>query len=212
MLTLAHVYAVFLAVLPTLAAAGAVTTVLNQAVQRGLASRFPRFAHVVNTVAVDYVAFVGAVLQMVKSLPSTPPRGFVQLRVLFAILAATGLATLSPGLLVACAALQAAETAAVPVLTTADALGRDLSKVLGWCDARGISPTTVQTARQALADKDYGTATVIVADIIAKARVAGDPIPEDVAVTVALAEGLLAAHAIEVGMRALSEPSDAGAP
>lgn len=54
-------FSFIVALLPTLAAFGAVTTAINQFVQKFLAPKFPRFGNVVNTVCVDYVAFVAEV-------------------------------------------------------------------------------------------------------------------------------------------------------
>lgn len=92
----------------------------------------------------------------------------------------------------------------VPVLSTIDAVGRGVSHVLGWCEERGIDPGTVQTAKQAVVDRDYGTALEIAKTLVQKSRAAGDPIPEQTEVLLRLAEGALAAQAVQDGMRALS--------
>lgn len=94
--------------------------------------------------------------------------------------------------------------AAVPALSMVDAIGRGVAHAVGWCDARGIEPVSVESARQALVEKDYGTALDLAARMISNARAKGDPIPEQVEVELRLAEGALAAQAIQDGMRALS--------
>lgn len=92
----------------------------------------------------------------------------------------------------------------VPALTALDAIGRGVAHVVGWCSDRGIEPATVDSARQAIADKDYAAALDLAVRLVTAARAKGDPIPEDVEVTLRLAEGALAAQAVQDGMRALS--------
>jgi hypothetical protein len=105
-----------------------------------------------------------------------------------------------------------AERAGVPILSQVDAIGIGLSRVLGWCEGHRVDGPTLERARRAAADKDYGQALALTADLVAAARAAGDPVPEDVEVTLRLAEGAVAAHAVEVGMRALSTPAASAAP
>jgi hypothetical protein len=102
-----------------------------------------------------------------------------------------------------CAALEKG----VPALTVIDAVGRGLSQVLGWCEKRGIDPTTVRDAEQAVAEKDYGRAVELAASLVEKSRAAGDPVPEDVEVVLRLAEGAIAAQAVQEGMSAISKPA-----
>jgi hypothetical protein len=92
----------------------------------------------------------------------------------------------------------------VPVLSTADAIGRGAAQVFGWCDERGISPEKVDAGRKAIADRDYAAAVALASELVAASRKAGDPIPEDVEVVLRLAEGAMAAQAVADGMRALS--------
>jgi hypothetical protein len=99
-----------------------------------------------------------------------------------------------------------AQLAGVPALTTLDAIGRGVSVVLQWCQARGIQPETIASAQKAIAEKDYPYALDLLGRVVTASRAAGDPIPESVEVTLRLAEGAVAAQAIQDGMRALSAP------
>ena len=99
----------------------------------------------------------------------------------------------------------------VPVLSTIDAVGRGVSQVLGWCEERGIDPVAVAAAKQAVVDRDYGTALELAKALVQKSRSAGDPIPEETEVVLRLTEGALAAQAVQEGMRALSTTPAAGA-
>lgn len=125
---------------------------------------------------------------------------------------ASAVATKSLILLAALASLSgcAALKTGVPMLSQADAIGRGLAHVVGWCDDRGIQPSTVAMAKQAIDERDYALAFELATRIVTASRAAGDPIPEQVEVTLRLAEGALAAQAIQDAARALS--SDAGAP
>lgn len=201
-MTPAHVLALFVAAFPTFLAFGAVTTAVNQFCDKFLKSRLPRFVHVVDTLCVDYIKCVQAAA---KFIPPGKNDGFIRRDALVAItmLALAGLAPLAIAL--GCAELKAAEAAASPVLSVVDAIGHGVANVVGWCDEHGVDAKTVATAKQAIADRDYATAVTMAADLVSKARAAGDPIPQDVEVTLRMAEGLIAAHAIEVGMGAVSK-------
>ncbi len=122
-----------------------------------------------------------------------------------------GLNTLLLGILVPCIACSSLAPG-IPVLSTVDAIGRGVAHVVGWCEERGVEPATVASAKQAVADRDYRLALDLISRAVTASRKAGDPIPEDVEVTLRLAEGALAAQAIQDGMRALSGAKDAGAP
>jgi hypothetical protein len=105
-----------------------------------------------------------------------------------------------------------AARAGIPVLSTIDAIGMGISQIAGWCNDRGIEPETVTSALKAAQEKDYRTALALLGDAVARSRAAGDPIPADVEMTLRLAEGAVAATAIEQGMRALSgKAPDGGA-
>ncbi len=95
--------------------------------------------------------------------------------------------------------------AGVPILSAVDAIGRATAHLVGWCDDRQIDPVTVVAAKEDIEAKNYGAALELVERSVAAARAKGDPIPEDVEVTLRLVEGALAAQAVQDGMRALSK-------
>lgn len=102
-----------------------------------------------------------------------------------------------------------AQRSGVPVLSTVDAVGRGLSHVLGWCEENGADESRLAKAERATENRDYLAAIALASEMVRDARKEGAAVPEDVEVTLRLAEGLMAAHAIEQGMRALSTPSTA---
>lgn len=104
-----------------------------------------------------------------------------------------------------------AARAGIPVLSTVDAIGMGVAQVAGWCEDRGVEPETVASAKRLADSKDYQGALALLADVVSKARAAGDPVPADVEVTLRLAEGAAAAYAVEQGMRAISAPTPAPA-
>jgi hypothetical protein len=92
----------------------------------------------------------------------------------------------------------------VPVLSQIDAIGSTLAQAVGWCSEHGASPESVLQARQAIADKDPGSAVDVVRKMLEASAKAGEPIPPDVVALVQTVEGALAAQSIQNGMRALS--------
>lgn len=148
-------------------------------------------------------ALAGALAPVVHLLMKAAPipyQGAVRAAATKAGISIVGL-VLAVFLLAGCSVLKG-----VPALSALDAIGRGVAHVVGWCEDRGIQPATVETARQAIADRDYPTALDLATRLVAAARAKGDPIPEEVEVTLRLAEGALAAQAIQDGMRALSKP------
>lgn len=97
-----------------------------------------------------------------------------------------------------------ADRAGVPVLSTVDAIGRGVSKVLGWCDAAGADETTLARAVEAYEKRNYQDAVALAADMVRNLREAGADVPEDTELMLRLVEGAMAAQAIQDGMRALS--------
>jgi hypothetical protein len=104
-----------------------------------------------------------------------------------------------PTFMFACAAL----TSAVPVLSQADAIGRGVAHVLGWCEDNKVSPDVIAKAAKELADKQYLAAISAVEPALTKAINRGE-VPVEVQTSYQLAKGLAAAYAVEQGMRALS--------
>lgn len=110
-------------------------------------------------------------------------------------------------LLLLALALPACGSAAtgVGVLSAVDAIGRGVAHVAGWCDERGIEPETVRTVYKAIDERDWRLALTEATRLVSAARARGDQVPEDVEVTLRLAEGAVAAQAIQDGMRAVSQ-------
>lgn len=108
---------------------------------------------------------------------------------------------LALALMVACTP---ADRAGIPVLSQVDAIGMGVSRVLGWCEANGADAERTERARQAVAERDYRAAVALAADVVRELRAAGQPVPEETEVMLRLAEGAMAAQAIQDGMRALS--------
>jgi hypothetical protein len=93
----------------------------------------------------------------------------------------------------------------VPVLSQVDAIGSTLANAVGWCDSHGASPENVLRARQAIADKDPGSAVDVVRGMLEASAKAGEPVPPEVVALVQTVEGALAAQAIQDGMTAISK-------
>jgi hypothetical protein len=97
-----QVLATLAAALPVLLAAGAVATLVNQAVQ----AAFPgtKFAHAVSTITVDYVAFVTALAPLFKG--KSP--GYAKLNAMYLVAVLFGVSCMAAG---ACTAAQQAQAA-----------------------------------------------------------------------------------------------------
>lgn len=110
-------------------------------------------------------------------------------------------------LAVSSSACTPAERAAlgVPVIPQIDAIGSVLAEAVGWCADHGATPATVLEARQAIADKDPGTAVDVVRKMLEASAKAGEPIPPQIVSLVETAEGAIAAQAVQDGMRAVSQ-------
>lgn len=100
-----------------------------------------------------------------------------------------------------------AERAGVPVLSTIDAVGRGVSKVLGWCDDAGADEKTLARAIAAYEQKNYREAVVLAAEMVKNLRAAGAEVPEETELMLRLVEGAMAAQAIDDAMSALSGPA-----
>lgn len=93
--------AVITAALPTLFAAAALSTAVNQLVQRYLSASYPYLARVSNTITVDLVHFVSALADLF-SAPSSKPRGYATLAPMIALTLVFGAACVWLGLLTGC--------------------------------------------------------------------------------------------------------------
>lgn len=98
-----------------------------------------------------------------------------------------------------CVALRSA----VPILSQADAIGRGVSHLLGWCEDNKVSPAAIAEAERELAAKNYAAAIAAFEPALTRAIQRGD-VSEDVQAEYQLARGMAAAYAVEQGMRALS--------
>lgn len=92
-----------------------------------------------------------------------------------------------------------------PVLSTVDAVGRGVSNVLGWCEKAGADETTLARAHRAFEDRDYRAAVALASKMVTNLRESGAAVPEETEVMLRLAEGALAAQAIDAGMSAISD-------
>lgn len=108
-------------------------------------------------------------------------------------------------LLVSALGCTPAQRAGVPVLSAIDAVGRGVSQVMGWCEDAGADRSTLARAQTAIEERDYAEALALSSEMVTRLREAGASVPEEVEVTLRLAEGALAAGAIQDGMRALSQ-------
>jgi hypothetical protein len=114
------------------------------------------------------------------------------------------------GSLVLCLALTGCtpkQRAGIPVLSTVDAVGMGLADVMGWCEDAGANATTLARAQQAYSDKDYRQAVALLTDVATSLRKNGADLPDSAFAVLKMAEGALAADAIEQGMRAISVPA-----
>lgn len=102
----------------------------------------------------------------------------------------------------------------IPVLSTVDAVGMGIADVMGWCEDAGANATTLARAQRAYADKDYRQAVALLTDVATSLRKQGADLPDSAFAVLKMAEGALAADAIQNGLRAISVPqtSDAGTP
>jgi hypothetical protein len=196
-----------IAAVPTLLAAGAVTTAINQVVQKYGATRFPRLAHACNTITVDYLAFVKA-LVAVRS-PSKPS-GFAYVQSMLAVLFAAACITL--GLATTRCTPAARQALGIPALSQIDSIGMTVAHVAGWCESHGATPANLDAARQAIQDRDAYRAIELLRTELGTLAKAGESVPPELVALLNTAEGALAAQAIGNGMRALSVDTDAGAP
>ena len=101
------------------------------------------------------------------------------------------------------AACTPSQRAGIPVVSTVDAIGMGVSRVLGWCEEHDVPPSSIDAAREAAQRGDYAAAAAIAEDML---RDAGreEAVPADVVATLRLVQGALAAQAIDDAMSALS--------
>lgn len=98
-----------------------------------------------------------------------------------------------------------AQRAGLPVLSQLDAVGMGLSQVLGYCEDHKADAAQIAAAYDALERKKHQEAVSIAAVLL---RTIGEreQVDREVVALLKLAEGALAAQAIQDGMRALSGP------
>jgi hypothetical protein len=200
----------------SLAALGALGTfcVALQAVLLVVARFVPQASPVARVLAVittdlgKVATALGAAARWLGSR-TTRPHGFAFVRVLAVL---TGMAIWAPFVAYSCTPAQRALM--VPSMSKIDAIGIAVSHAVGWCEAHGADATAVSTARKALVDRDPGTAISVIRKMLEATAAAGEPVPPELVATVELAEGLLAAKALQEGMQAITylKTRDAGAP
>lgn len=109
--------------------------------------------------------------------------------------------------LVGCSGTQLAST-----IQTADALGRGVAHVLGWCEQNGATPSDLIAAVEDARKGDYGEALRLAALMVEQAKQAGHEPPSETATVLALAQELEAARAVEQAARALAGRDAEGKP
>jgi len=200
--------------LAALGALGAVCVAL-QAVLLVVARFVPQASPVARVLAVvttDLAKVATALATAARWLASRTgkPHGFGRVE---AVIVLAMLAVIAPCVHVSCTPTQRAALG-VPALSQADAIGIAVSHAVGWCEAHGADATAVQTARTALVERDPGLAITVVRKMLIVSAAVGEFVPRELVATVELAEGLLAAKAIQEGMQAITylKSRDAGAP
>lgn len=93
-----------------------------------------------------------------------------------------------------------------PILSTADAVGRGVAHVFGWCRDNHADPALLAQALESARAGDYAAGLEVLAKAIEALKAAGVTPPPETATILDLAREAAAARAIEQGMRALSAP------
>lgn len=101
---------------------------------------------------------------------------------------------------------QACTPQQVATLTAVDAVGRGLAHALGYCADAGADRVKLDQAVTEAKRSNYAPAVVLARQMVAELEAAGKQTPEEVATTLDLLEEVIAARAVEQGMRALSKP------
>ena len=96
---------------------------------------------------------------------------------------------------------------AVPVLSTVDAIGKGVSKLLGWCEEHDVSIEDVLKAKKALDEGRYAEAATLAAKLV-EAVGEHEDVPDEIALLAGLVKAAAAAQAIDEGMSAISQPSE----
>jgi len=96
------------------------------------------------------------------------------------------------------------QRSAIPVLSTVDAVGKGISKLLGWCEEHDVSIEDVLKAKKALDEKNYVEAAALATELVEKIG-KNEDVPEEIALLAGLVRGAAAAQAIGEGMRAISQ-------
>ena len=103
------------------------------------------------------------------------------------------------GLLVApawCLGCLPSDRSAVPVLSTVDAVGKGVSKLLGWCEEHDVSIEDVAKAQKALDEKRYAEAAVLAVELVEKIG-QDEEVPAEIALLAGLVRSLAAAQALD---------------
>lgn len=96
---------------------------------------------------------------------------------------------------------------ATTALSVVDAIARAVPKVVSTCEEAGADVERVKIAKEAIKNGDYATAIVVARELLESVRKQGVEIPEDVDEKLSLAEGAMAAGAIERFAKKISTPS-----
>jgi hypothetical protein len=96
----------------------------------------------------------------------------------------------------ACMACTPSQRANVPVLSTVDAVGASVSRLLGWCEDHDVSLEDLDKARKALDEKRYAEAAALAAELVEKIG-QDEEVPEEIAALAGLVRSLAEAHALD---------------
>ena len=116
-----------------------------------------------------------------------------------------GMKRLALALILAVVAVGCAPGSMGPVLSTVEAVGKGVSKLLGWCEEHDVSIEDVLKAKKALEEKNYVEAAAIAAELVQKIG-ENEDVPEEIAILAGLIRGAAAAQVIDESMSAISAP------
>ena len=89
-------------------------------------------------------------------------------------------------------------------LKAADAVGRGIANVAGWCEENGAKPADVVATVESAKKGDYQQALDLAARMVSELKRSGVKVPDETATMLELAQQAYAAKALEQGLRALS--------
>lgn len=95
-----------------------------------------------------------------------------------------------------CLSCSPSQRSHIPVLSTVDAVGQGVSKLLGWCEEHDVSLEDVAKVQKALDEKRYAEAAAMAAELVEKVGQSED-VPEEIALLAGLVRSLAEAKAVD---------------